>query len=312
MIIKMFTHTDLDGVGCSILLKNVYRDSEINVEYCDYNNINEKVEEFLNLNEDLSFDLIFITDISVNESIAERIQEKVELNKYNKFVLLDHHKTADWLNKYTWATVEENSEYLERKTSGTQMLHEWLISHNSDYIKNNWYNSKEFIRLVNDYDTWYWNSVGDLLPKKLNDLLYIYGRERFIDKMLFELEKCLIHFNSTDELLLELKQNEINLFVESKNKTIKIFDMLNLKVGVVFAESNISELGNRLCKLNPEIDLVAIINVNHSVSYRTIKDGVDVSNVAKVFEGGGHVKASGSPINDDFRNFLINTLFNLK
>lgn len=312
MKIKMFTHTDLDGIGCSILLQNVYRNHEIGVEYCDYNNVNSKVEEFLDLNSAINFDLIFITDISVNEEIANKIQTIVELSKYNKFVLLDHHKTAEWLNKYTWATVEENSEYLERKTSGTQMLHEWLISHNADYIKNNWYNSKEFIRLVNDYDSWHWNSIGDLLPKKLNGLLYIYGREKFINKVLFELKNCLSHFNSTDDLLLELKQNEIDLFVETKNKNLKMFNIFGYKTGVVFAESSISELGNRLCKLNPEIDLVAIVNVNHSVSYRTVKENVDVSSVAKVFEGGGHIKASGSPINEDFRSFLINTLFNLK
>ena len=305
MKIKMFTHTDLDGVGCSILLKNVYRDSDINVEYCDYNNINEKVEEFLNLNEDLSFDLIFITDISVNESIAERIQEKVELNKYNKFVLLDHHKTADWLNKYTWATVEENSEYLERKTSGTQMLHEWMVSHNSEYIKNNWYNSKEFIRLVNDYDTWHWNTIGDLIPKKFNDLLYIYGRDKFIEKVLFELKSCFTHFNSTDELILDLKQEEVDRFIESKNKTLKIVEIDDISLGIVFAESNISELGNRLCKLNPNIDAIAIININHSISYRTIKDNVDVSALAKKYGGGGHTKSSGSPINDTIRNNLI-------
>ena len=302
MRIKMFTHIDLDGVGCAILLQNAYRNAKIDIEYCEYNNINEKVEEFLNENNYTDYDKIFITDISVNEKIAEKIDY---IHNIREFVLLDHHKTADWLNKYRWATVEENSEYLERKTSGTQMLHEWMISHNSEYIKNNWYNSKEFIRLVNDYDTWHWNTIGDLLPKKFNDLLYIYGRDKFIEKVLFELRSCLTHFHSTDELILELKQQEIDNFIESKNKTLKIVEIDDVNLGIVFAESNISELGNKLCKLNPNIDAIAIININHSISYRTIKDDIDVSAIAKKYGGGGHSKSSGSPISDTIRNNLI-------
>ena len=45
------------------------------------------------------------------------------------------------------------------------MLHEWFISNNSEYIKNNWFNSKEFISMVNNYDTWYWKEIGDIKPK---------------------------------------------------------------------------------------------------------------------------------------------------
>ena len=36
MKIKMFTHTDLDGIGCSVLLQNVYRNHEVDVEYCGF------------------------------------------------------------------------------------------------------------------------------------------------------------------------------------------------------------------------------------------------------------------------------------
>ena len=48
MKIKLFTHSDLDGVGCAILMKNVYRNDKIDIEYCDYGNVNDKIKEFLN------------------------------------------------------------------------------------------------------------------------------------------------------------------------------------------------------------------------------------------------------------------------
>ena len=310
MRIKLFTHTDLDGIGCAILMKNVYKNNEVDIEYCDYGNVNDKVEEFLLLNEDFNFDKVFITDISVNESIADWIQTKIELNKtYDKFILLDHHKTADWLNKYNWVKVEENSEYLERKTSGTQMLHEWLISNNSEYIKNNWFNSKEFISMVNNYDTWYWKELEDVKPKQLNDLLYIYGRDKFIDKILYELDNCLLHFHSTDDLLLKLRQEDIDRYIEKKNKSIIKIELKGLNIGVVFAENYISETGNKLCELNKDLDLVALVNMDYSISYRTTKDNIDVSELAKIFDGGGHKKASGSQIDDYMKNSVIEELF---
>ena len=67
--------------------------------------------------------------------------------------------------------------------------------------------------------------------------------------------------------------------------------------GVVFANKFISELGNRLCKLHPEIDFVAMIDVEScTVSYRTTRDDIHLGqDVAKLFGGGGHPKAAGSP-----------------
>ena len=42
-MIKLFTHTDLDGIGCAILAKLAFGE-EVDIEYCDYDNINEKVK----------------------------------------------------------------------------------------------------------------------------------------------------------------------------------------------------------------------------------------------------------------------------
>lgn len=65
---KIFTHTDLDGIGCAILAK-LYNPS-IEVEYCDYNNINEKICDFLNNNIPLGD--LYITDISVSNEVAKK------------------------------------------------------------------------------------------------------------------------------------------------------------------------------------------------------------------------------------------------
>jgi len=288
------------------LTKYFNKHSIIDIEYCNYDDINEKVEEFLLLNEDFNYDKVFITDISVNESIADWIQEKVYLNENeDKFILLDHHKTAEFLNKYTWATVV--TDYYGFKVSGTSLLHDYFTG-NIVYNKN----TKLFSDMVRDYDTWRWNEIGDLNPKKLNDLYYIYGKEMFIDKILTYLESPNENiFTSSDELILKLKQNEIDSFIEIKNNTMIKYKIGEYVAGVVFAESFISELGNRLCKINSDIDFAVIININHSLSFRTIKD-IDVSAIAKSIGGGGHSKSSGAPINIDREEFINELLGGIK
>ena len=96
-MIKLFTHTDLDGVGCAILAKLAFGE-EVDISYCNYDDINENVMNYLNHNDD-SLSYIYITDIRVNEEVAEL------LDKRGGVVLLDHHPTALELNKYPWCKV---------------------------------------------------------------------------------------------------------------------------------------------------------------------------------------------------------------
>lgn len=295
MKVKLFTHTDLDGVGCAIVAKLFYG-NDVDVEYCNYDDVNEKVEEFLLGSSKHSYDKIYITDISVNEDVANIIEQEVK----NKTLLLDHHKTALWLNKYDWVKVQEEDEELKQKTSGTYMLFKEF--YDSGKIR-------ELSDTIRRYDTWIWKEENDLIPKKLNDLYYIYGREIFINKMLEYCNNFGIELiNYEDEFLLDLKQKEIDSYLESKNKSIIKTNLFGYKVGIVFAERFHSEIGNRLCEINPDINLVVIINIDYSVSYRTIKD-IDLSLIAKKFGGGGHPKSAGSPIPQDLKMEIIKNIF---
>ena len=80
-------------------------------------------------------------------------------------------------------------------------------------------------------------------------------------------------------------------------------------MGVVIADKYHSELGNKLCIMNKDIDFVAIINMDTSISYRTVRDNVNVGEIAKELGGGGHPKASGSQIDKIIVNNLIESLF---
>ncbi|MGZ9868249.1 DHH family phosphoesterase [Priestia endophytica] len=293
---KLFTHTDLDGIGCAIVAKSFLED--VDVEYCDYNNINEKVINFLDRKDYINCDTVLITDISINEEVAERLEEEL-YNQVNFLKLIDHHPTAKWLNKYEWAYVNE-TEYgfwedeEEVKSSGTSMLFDLL----EETLDVGFPQLEEFVEKVRRYDTWEWNTkYDDLTAKELNDLFYIVGRERFIERFMDNLSMEL----SIGEIhLLEIEKEKIAKYINSNSKKLKVYKINNRDVGVVFAEQYHSELGNELSKANSHLDLIAMINPSSKkVSYRTIHEHVNVGEFAKAFGGGGHPKAAGSQFDID-------------
>ena len=110
--------------------------------------------------------------------------------------------------------------------------------------------------------------------------------------------------------ILDIKQKEIDDYIKAKDKQMFTSDLCGKVCGFVFAEKYFSELGNRLCQLHPEIDFVAMIDMNGNVSYRTVKDDIDLGkDVAKLFGGGGHPKAAGSRFSKDVQLKLIKEIF---
>ena len=305
-MIKLFTHTDLDGVGCAILAKLAFGE-EVDISYCNYDDINENIMNYLNNNDD-SFSYIYITDISVNEEVSKLLDKRIGV------VLLDHHPTALELNKYTWCKVMVE-DLNGIKTSGTKMFYHWLGMNGclSDELENNKSLSR-FAELVRDYDTWRWSELGEdgVICKQVNDLMYLYGRDRFITWCISEIhDEVFPKLYAADELLLNTKQKEIDEYIEEKNEQLFTSPMCGRVCGFVFAEKYVSELGNRLCKMHPEIDYVAMINMgNKTVSYRTVKDDIDLGkDVAQLFGGGGHPKAAGSEFSVDVQFKTIEKIF---
>ena len=297
--VKMFTHTDLDGFGCALLIKYILGNTSrscLDVEYCDYNNINQKVEEFLEVDKDYTGCLI--TDISISDDLAQKIDR---INNPMKYRLFDHHATALPLNKYKWCHVE--IEKNGTKTSGTSLLYDWMVDSGLTIIEKN-ASLVRFVDIVRAYDTWEWAEKGDdgKICKQINDLFYIYGRDEFMDQCLRRISIGLFpRLSDIDCEILDIRQREIDKYILHKDEQMrKAFWGADKVIGVVFAEQYKSELGNKLCLMHPDIDFVMIIDVgNKTASFRTVKENVNVGEIAKEFGGGGHAKAAGSTIDVD-------------
>lgn len=266
MKIKLFTHTDLDGIGCAILAYLAFGRENVDVEYCDYSNVDEKVMEWFK-NNTSPYKRIYITDISINEETAAEIDSR---SWREKVLLFDHHATALWLNKYDWCKVK--IWYDDGiPTSGTELFFNYLTYHAYICPANTplhiGKNIQLFVEIVRDYDTWRWKEeLGDegIICKQVNDLFYIYGRDEFIAWALNNIHGWCVNspvfrfptFSEIDRALLEQRQKDIDIYVEQNNKQMSVLlDSFGREYGVVFAERYFSELGNRLCELHPELAL---------------------------------------------------------
>jgi oligoribonuclease NrnB/cAMP/cGMP phosphodiesterase (DHH superfamily) len=298
----MFSHTDLDGVGCYIVA--LYTLGRVNVEFCNPSYINEKVLKFIRSGEVNQYSDVYITDISVTDVLATEINDMFS----GKFHLIDHHPTAEFLNKYVWAKVIVNDDV--EQTCATALLYEFTKNGVVGFSCQK--NFEKFVQHVRRYDTWTFRTkYHDEEPKKWNDLLYMMGREDFVTYVMDRIsEPYSLCLGDIADTILNIEQKRIDSYVDSIDEEMIFKTILGHKAGVVFAESYTSELGNRLCEKHPDLDFVAIIKTNGTVSYRTIKEGIDVGReVALHYGGGGHSKASGNQYSIDLIDDLVNKIF---
>lgn len=305
MKVKLFSHSDLDGIGCVVVAKKAFKDLDYTI--CDYVDVNEKILDFLENERVTDYDRIFITDISFNDEVAERL-DMIHRGGVSTVQLVDHHSTALHLaDKYSWCEVrvEESNLYPNQyedsrgkvKSSGTTLFYKFLRNKHLPALEKD-YHLKLFVEVVRKYDTWEWAKVyNNDHPKQLNDLLYILGREKFIDRFTTIPNPL---FNATEKVLLEIEEHRINKYIWKKKKEVKFTDLLvNGKIyniAWVFAEQNSSLLGNVIAKeYGNNIDFVLIVDIaNGKVSLRGIHEHIDLGkDVARHFGGGGHPMASG-------------------
>ena len=331
--IHVFHHTDLDGMGVKILGILYSKSKGLNVitHKCGYNRINNEIIEILK-NPD-NIEEIIIGDISVNSETANELDKIFQ--KGVPVRLRDHHGSASWLNRYPWAIVQETDSNLIPRC-GT-----WWLAQDPDF-QNIRSKCQIFIDWVNDWDTWRWKRKW-IQPKQLNALFSLLGEEKFTSTIIDKIENSSGSFSGRDlfderiSIMLEVYDSLTLQRVEQCERhmyqfTLKIsnklslgkgyftpaerFQNLKLKTGVIFLNDNISEIGDMILERNPKLDLLAIMALPCTISWRTIKNlGISLNKIAlyATGNGGGHYYAAASSIPgnkfQDMLNYFFDNLF---
>lgn len=195
-MIKLFTHTDLDGYGCALVARHFLGSENVDVSYCQYgtdtNSLNYKLKEFMSNRDHEKFDIVYITDLSPSEEVADMIQQTMS----SKVIMLDHHDSAKTLatcGKYPWAQVitHKDSSHL---SCATWLLYDYFqkagqLEEEEDLEKIFLSLQGEFLSLlvekIRRYDTWEWKRIYlDKEAEELNMLFYLYGGPVFVNVFL--------------------------------------------------------------------------------------------------------------------------------
>jgi oligoribonuclease NrnB/cAMP/cGMP phosphodiesterase (DHH superfamily) len=309
------THTDLDGVGCAVLSQKLYKG--VLHTFCDYGDkyvtgsINKAVHDILDLMNDSSFnspfDLILITDISVDEETSAYL-DKARRDGIVDVRLIDHHENSSkWLEeKYEWASV--NYMRNGQKTSGTSEMFELLFKKERGFSFHELEEINKFAQCVRSYDTFDWVKTHDDHAEQMNVLFSIIGRDAFIERFRNDIS---IDFNESEvyriETFIELREKEI----KRKLNNVRFKVLNNFVCGIVFSESHRSLLGKRILDTHPHVRVAVIIDITSGkVSYRTRDgEGIHAGEFAKKFGGNGHPAASGSQFDKDIHETIYDNIF---
>ena len=217
-----------------------------------------------------------------------------QIKSYAKnLIILDHHVTNQK------KLVDVSYAYFDMNKSGVGLAWEYFFKTDDKMPM--------FLKAVQDRDIWTW-----IYPesRNLTDGLY---EELELDDLKFEIftnlmdeylnkipeRPLFMKYYTLGETLNRIKQKNIESIVKNPNNKYEI--ILNSYIYKIYIFNNsgniVSDLGNYVIA-NMECDFVIIWNYNHNdelykYSLRSNDKKADVSEIAKLFGGGGHRNAAG-------------------
>ncbi len=299
----LITHiADPDGAFPIILSRLVFDSVD------DYSCESNEVDEILNkiIENKIEYDAIYITDLNITEKMAAKIFENPELSE--KIKVFDHHQSNEYLNKYPFinVVVEQNG----KKECGTTLFYKHLKTvKKSDILEKDCLKTLiEYVRQNDTYDFIEENKQDVLNFRNLYD---IYGREKYINHFIdFVNENDKFSLSETEMTLIEIEEERTKRYIEEKLQHVKKAIIDGVKVGIVFAESNRSILGHEIARrMEKDVDIAVLIDIDRAISYRADKDEIDVSVLAVPYGGGGHKHASGSPLPEGIKQKIVENIF---
>lgn len=309
--ILLLTHTDMDAAGAIIVIKDIF--DNVDTKLCSNKTMDYDIRNTIMNNELMDeYDIVIACDISCSARTAEIIDKNRNISK---FVLLDHHESAKYLNNYKWARVQPELLSDSYRKTDYYLDHDGLSSGASlmfDYLDYNQFTkycsrisfTKLLIHMIACYDTWDWSTVFDN-DERMNDLdmlCDLYGIEYFVKTML---QKISTHngdiFNEIDRTLISIEKEKIANYVARSEYGFKTgslcIDGKYYSIVTSYAKDYMQAIFARMKELHPKCDLY-FVHYGTGISIRTDTD-LNVAQFAMNYGGGGHPGAGGIKISQE-------------
>ena len=309
--VLLLTHTDMDGAGPAVLLRNVF--GHVDVLHCSNAEVSRTIRNSATDPETAkNYDFLIVSDISCSEADAEVINRFKTIN----VVLLDHHQTAVELNRFPWACVQPEllqgsfrddilygTDKKPAHSSGTSLVYDYLeYCGLTDRLPNPEL-ARYLVFLIAGYDTWDWVNVfgKDMRFRDLQTLFMQYGIDEFENvfaKRIADPDAAEL-FSDTDRLLLRIAESKRKHFLE--DIVVHRIRTGNIRFGeryYSFAYCSVSENMPDVFEYmrdSYDVDL-HMIDYGSGVSFRTNRPDINAGEIVRRCGGGGHPGAGGVKI----------------
>lgn len=308
MKVLLFTHkSDIDGMGNVVLAKLAF--DNVNYVLSETFNLQNEISKFYEDGSIYNYDMIFVTDLWLEEPTLTKVANDKKLQ--GKFFVFDHHESAllGDFNKYPFTTIRVSDK--KGLCSGTSLFYEYLIE--QGFLPKEENAIKEFSELTRKYDTWEWKTkYNDETPHELTLLFESVGCDGYIKLMVEKLQKKYPYFkfNELEKMLIENKKQQVLEKLKNYAAKVTYREIMGYKAGIVFIDYEYrNDLAEYFRTQNFDMDFVMLIALDYgTISYRSIKDNVNVRIIAEAMGGKGHDKAAGSPIREEQKEEIIRVL----
>ena len=262
----LLTHNDLDGIGCAVVFSVVLPGAGP-IELVENGKIDGRVRALLEERmAEASDHEVLVTDHAVDPTTADLVESFIAAG--GGFTLLDHHRSARTLARWSWATIDESR-------SATGLLFDHLGRPPA---------LADFAAVVEDHDLWKHN---DPRSRSLAALVGLIRHEKFLARFSSDPR---VEFTEGELMLLENEDSRREEFLARKVEQARQVEIDGVHWAICYAEQYQSDLAQRLMnELN--VAATAIVNAGKRTVSMRGRD-VDVSPIAVRFGGGGHARAA--------------------
>lgn len=323
----MFTHDDLDGAGCRIVYEIAHMKEEKGKDFmvvnCGNATIDEDVTQAL-LNAK-TIGLSRSTEVIFSDIVAHNETLNALKDGFDTVRIFDHHRTNFPAQQIIENAVIVPENDMGIQQSGTSLLYQYLSQIDIDNpgtfeVFGKEYNQNlisKFVDKVRSYDTYEWKDTGDTEAKELQTLFFMLGMERFCQRYV----ELLTTKGAADDLITPHDMDFVSARLEAEQAVIDSitpddvyqFDLRGYRTAFILGSkgANISELSHQFLSKYKDFDIFSAFMLGRRAefSFRTVRDDLDTgATFASPIGGGGHPKASGAPLKEEYVEEIMNIM----